>query len=573
MSPLLDLPPFQGQVFTYGGPGYEEAREQYATSSKPAEEMSPGAIIFPNPANPDADVIAAVNYARQKGIAIAIRTGGHQYSGSSSTTSQNLQLDLSNAYRDFDWNDKSGELRVGISYSLGQLDTALGALHLFVPHGQCTHVHVGGHAHSGGYGLPGRGFGLFSDHIVAIRVITADGQIRQIRRGATGDDGDLFYAVLGGSPGNYGVLTEITLKPHRDSDYPNSRGFKAFTFYRTSAFRKLLDIKARMASDRNLPPDFDFCITVINGGKQVLDNYGFTVSDLEFSQKTDAFNRKADESKAASEAAAAASSERGLAPASFIFNEKWHADVMIIVWAQWANLGGRDQDIDALSKQYFDDINGALWFQIPGVGGFKETPMPLSSLNANWVFKIRREFEYPYIKRCYVTSNQFDLAAQHWPEATIRQVEAILERKPDLRVSVQIQNYGGTHSRYALNDPNNETSYSWRRDATVVHVIDGFYNPEGEPINGQTTEEWVKAWQLENDKILKGPSGVMGVDRRVLWGSYSITDAEQYMNVSWPFYYESRAMYDRLIAIKNRVDPTGVFTPNGFCVGQSPPAP
>jgi hypothetical protein len=110
-------------------------------------------------------------------------------------------------------------MQVGISRKLSKLNKELAARDAFVPHGQCAHVHVGGHAHSGGYGLPGRAFGLFGDHITAIRVITADGpdggasEARWIERGtADPQEAQLFWAVLGGSPGNFAVLTHIRLK-------------------------------------------------------------------------------------------------------------------------------------------------------------------------------------------------------------------------------------------------------------------------------------------------------------------------------------------------------------------------
>jgi FAD/FMN-containing dehydrogenase len=108
---------------------------------------------------------------------------------------------------------------VGISRKLSKLNRELAERDAFVPHGQGAHVHVGGHAHSGGYGLPGRAFGLFGDHITAIRVITADGpdrgasEARWIERDTEDrQEAQLFWAVLGGSPGNYVVLTHIRLK-------------------------------------------------------------------------------------------------------------------------------------------------------------------------------------------------------------------------------------------------------------------------------------------------------------------------------------------------------------------------
>src|SRR5690606_36648880 len=100
-------------------------------------------------------------YAAANNIAIAVRTGGHAYTGTSSTTSNNIQLDLSEAYNDWDYDAKTGLLRVGISHSLQELNTKLREKGLFMPTGQCYDVHVGGHAQTGGYGQLSRSFGLF----------------------------------------------------------------------------------------------------------------------------------------------------------------------------------------------------------------------------------------------------------------------------------------------------------------------------------------------------------------------------------------------------------------------------
>ncbi|PMX74177.1 FAD-binding protein, partial [Pseudomonas sp. GW456-12-1-14-LB2] len=76
---------------------------------------------------------------------IAVRTGGHAYSGTSSTSSNNIQLDLSGAYNDWDYDAQTGLLRLGISYSLLEFNTRLRQAGLFMPTGQCYNVHVGGH--------------------------------------------------------------------------------------------------------------------------------------------------------------------------------------------------------------------------------------------------------------------------------------------------------------------------------------------------------------------------------------------------------------------------------------------
>jgi hypothetical protein len=209
--------------------------------------MDPLAIIYPDPRNADMEVRKAIMYALDNHCAIAVRSGGHQYSGASSTFGNNIQLDVSDAYLTFellsninDINIRRPLVRVGVGFPLVVLNEKLGELGLFVPHGQCSHVHVGGHAHTGGYGQLGRAFGLFADHIKTIEVWTAkdvdkdreNAKPRVISRNSGSQaDRDLFYAVLGGSPGNYGILTHVTLETRRDSDYPDSRGLKLVVMY------------------------------------------------------------------------------------------------------------------------------------------------------------------------------------------------------------------------------------------------------------------------------------------------------------------------------------------------------
>jgi FAD/FMN-containing dehydrogenase len=164
--------------------------------------MDPAAIIYPNG---DDDILKAIAYAREHKLGIAIRTGGHQYSGASSTSGKNIQLDLSKTYRAYEFEKETSIVTTGVSRTLGSLNAKLEKEGVFVPHGVCAHVHIGGHSHTGGYGVPGRAFGLFGDHIVAIRIITADGRKHWIERETTDpEEADLFYATLGGSPGNFG---------------------------------------------------------------------------------------------------------------------------------------------------------------------------------------------------------------------------------------------------------------------------------------------------------------------------------------------------------------------------------
>lgn len=92
-----EIPGFSGPQFTLGNVGYDDHTTQYASSTYQLEHnMQPGLVAYPK--NKE-DIKTAVKYAKGKGIRIACRTGGHQYSGASSTGEENIILDLSNSFR------------------------------------------------------------------------------------------------------------------------------------------------------------------------------------------------------------------------------------------------------------------------------------------------------------------------------------------------------------------------------------------------------------------------------------------------------------------------------------------
>jgi len=101
-----------------------------------------------------------------------------------------------------------------------------------IPHGECPTVGIGGHSQSGGYGHTVRAFGLAIDYIYGFTIVLADGEIRTVTRDSKEQkDLDLYWAVMGGSPGAFGVTTELIIHPILDEDYPHSTAFaKAFSY-------------------------------------------------------------------------------------------------------------------------------------------------------------------------------------------------------------------------------------------------------------------------------------------------------------------------------------------------------
>lgn len=144
-----------GDQYLPGTTNYDDWRYQYATSTHSYDHnMNPGLIIRPKTKG---DIKLVVLYATAQGKALSIRTGGHQYSGASSTGSSNIQLDLRDTFKahadlTYSETDDKSYVRASVSWGLGDFNAFLGKHEVFVPHGQCIGVHLGGHVQTGGYG-------------------------------------------------------------------------------------------------------------------------------------------------------------------------------------------------------------------------------------------------------------------------------------------------------------------------------------------------------------------------------------------------------------------------------------
>jgi FAD binding domain len=254
-----------GTQYPKGTDEYEKRKYQYATSSYETERgMEPALIIYPTNKN---DIALALRYAKSQKIAVAIRTGGHQYSGASSTKAPNIQLDLKKTFRNeddrrfYETADGKAFVRTSVSWSLGAFNEYLKKNAVFVPHGQCINVHLGGHVQTGGYGQLGRSFGLFGDHVISLEVVDHEGTFKEVTRKS---DPELFHAILGGSPGNLCVITHFTLSVHRDKDYKGSRGVKSIYWYKRQTLENLLDILVEMSDNENFPGNYDYCVSVLS---------------------------------------------------------------------------------------------------------------------------------------------------------------------------------------------------------------------------------------------------------------------------------------------------------------------
>ncbi|TAQ86743.1 hypothetical protein B7494_g4945 [Chlorociboria aeruginascens] len=505
-----------GIQYTKESHGYEDAKYQYATSSYESEHrMDPELIIYPKDKN---DISLALKYAKSQKVAVAIRTGGHQYSGASSTAAPNIQLDLGKTFQGLDDRrifevDGQTFIRTSVSWSLGEFNKYLGQNKLFVPHGQCINVHLGGHVQTGGYGQLGRSFGLFGDHVVSLEIVDHEGNIKEITMAS---DKDLFSAILGGSPGNLGVITHFTIKVHRDQDYIGSRGLKSLYWYSPETLKRLLDILVEMSDDENFPRNYDYCVSVLSESNDLLDWFP-DVDEKMREEHPEIYGKD------------------GL--------PFWPR--MIIVYAQWVPFS----KADVCDMEWFNQIRKGSLFDLP------VKTKPMSELTADWLFRNVREFRHPYIKSTHVTNSK-TLAKDGWSSWVSTRVNAIVEpEKNHCWLSAQFQCFGGKNSKFTTN-AGNGTSFSWR-DSTVCTTLDCFYDPEHRQIADD--------WHTINDQEAIGPNGKFSKDdRRVLWGSYGSFNLDK----NWSLYYEDRAKYDRLRKARSLADPDGIFTPNSFSVAR-----
>jgi len=609
---LISLIGVEEKVVGRGLPGYDDLMEQQYAYSSHRDDMAPLFIIKPQN---EEDIIQVLRFAAEKNYRVAVRPGGHQYSGASSVSPKHagILLDLEWTFREFSPSD-DGLITMGISFALIDVNQRLKELNLFVPHGQCAHVHVGGHAHTGGYGNSCRGFGLFGDHIMAIKIITADGHCRWIERGTTDkDESELFWAVLGGSPGNFAILTHIKLQAHNSAHHPHARGLRLVVPYTTRVARALLQVKADMASDSNLPewrcnkelpPDFDMCITVLSvdmagydlpavamkvfgrlqkAAKAVLggddDSPTPETSDDDQAESGQSFYEKIgllkqdfDEFKTKLENRLREDASHG-----FLRPLAIEKPAFIVVWAQWSNVNGLPESQQEVPPgPWFDAIRFAAgatssrsvkieqnWTK----GDAKQEG--LSFLTGQWTWPIKREFVWPYDKRTYCT-NSTTLNTSGWVKDMTDRMEAALSLPSylkGLRLAMQVFHFGGPQAAFITNKQKLDTAYSWRDDTTVQLVMDCFHLPRAKGLARQ--------WQEQNDVVFKGPNSgfAPGMDRRVLWGSYAGNEAEKSLDAAWRFYFEDEAKYKKLQRIKQRVDPDNLLTPNDFAIHAPPKVP
>jgi FAD/FMN-containing dehydrogenase len=167
------------------------------------DDIEPAAVAY---CASRADVSTCLLFAQDKGLPVAIRSGGHSYGGYSTT--EGLVIDLS---RLSEVAADAGTVVLGPGADSLKILTALSSRGQQIVEGGCATVAAGGFIQGGGFGYLSPSIGMACDSLVAAEVVLADGTIVTA---SSEENPGLFWALRGGGGGNFGVVTSFTLVPH-----------------------------------------------------------------------------------------------------------------------------------------------------------------------------------------------------------------------------------------------------------------------------------------------------------------------------------------------------------------------
>ncbi|MCU0484055.1 MAG: FAD-binding oxidoreductase [Chloroflexi bacterium] len=191
----------RGSVLRPGDLDYDEARRVHDL----AVDRHPAAIVRAADAG---DVVAAVDLARASGSPLAIRSGGHSMAGHG-TVDEGILLDVSGLDA-VEVHPGRGVAWAGAGTRAGAFVAATAVHGLTTPLGDTATVGLGGLTLGGGVGWLARKHGLTIDNLLAVDLVTADGQMV---RASEFENQDLFWALRGGG-GNFGVATRFLFRLH-----------------------------------------------------------------------------------------------------------------------------------------------------------------------------------------------------------------------------------------------------------------------------------------------------------------------------------------------------------------------
>jgi FAD/FMN-containing dehydrogenase len=191
----------RGPVLAPGDPAYDDARSIW----NGLIDRRPALIVQCTGA---ADVVDAVNFAREQGLVLSIKAGGHNVAGNA-VNDGGVVIDLSQM-RGVHVDPETRTVRVHGGATWGDCDRESQLFGLAVPGGVVSTTGVAGLTLHGGLGHLRRKYGLSIDSLLSVDIVTADGQFR---RASATENEDLFWAVRGAGS-NFGVVTSFEFQAH-----------------------------------------------------------------------------------------------------------------------------------------------------------------------------------------------------------------------------------------------------------------------------------------------------------------------------------------------------------------------
>ena len=187
-----------GTIVLPGSPSYDTDRQ-----GNPLYPASPRIIVKCATFN---DVRLALGWAHEHGWPMTCRSGGHSTAGYS--LNDGMILDVA-GINGIGIDTAAGTARIGAGAQFGPINSTLDLYGLHVPGGGCPTVGVAGYMQGGGYGFTSREFGMNCDNVVEVTVMLADGSLVVA---SDKENKELFWAIRGGTGGNFGVLLEIVYR-------------------------------------------------------------------------------------------------------------------------------------------------------------------------------------------------------------------------------------------------------------------------------------------------------------------------------------------------------------------------
>lgn len=201
MAMTTAAPPISGRVLTPESADYDEARSLFNAMI----DKRPAVIAQCTSAS---DVVTCVRHARERGMDIAVRGGGHSVAGTS-TVDDGMVIDL----REMRWTEvdpQARTVRVGGGATMSDLDRGLQVHGLATTGGRISTTGVGGFTLGGGTGWLDRKFGYACDNLLSVELVTAEGE--QVLASPE-ENPELFWALHGGG-GNFGIATALTFRAY-----------------------------------------------------------------------------------------------------------------------------------------------------------------------------------------------------------------------------------------------------------------------------------------------------------------------------------------------------------------------